>query len=352
MANEKYVAYVGTYTYESSIGIHVYDLDVKTGKMTEKKVVPINNPSDLIISNNGKYLYSIADEGVRSFQILKDGDLKEINGKWTGGMRGCYLDIDDEGRYLFVGSYHDGRISMMKLNPEDGSIVGIADGVFHKAVGRNISDRSSRPHINCVKLTPDQHYVCAVDGGLDNIKIYKIDYENGKLNMIDIVRGDIDTAPRMIRFSKNGKFAYVLNELSNTIDAYKYYEDERGPEFERIQTVVSDLNNDERECTALDIELSADGKYLYASNDDMNSVIIYKIDSKTGMLEMVSLTKIRGEFPKSIAILPDGKHFLCACHDTNEINNFVVDNENKYVLMDSAPINVEMPNCIFIHKLA
>ena len=29
MAQEKYVAYVGTYTHENSIGIHVYDIDMK-----------------------------------------------------------------------------------------------------------------------------------------------------------------------------------------------------------------------------------------------------------------------------------------------------------------------------------
>ena len=30
-------------------------------------------------------------------------------------MRGCYVELDDEDRYLFVGGYHDGRVSMMRL---------------------------------------------------------------------------------------------------------------------------------------------------------------------------------------------------------------------------------------------
>lgn len=72
MAQEKYVAYVGTYTHENSVGIHIYDVDVTKGYMTERKVVPINNPSDLVVSRNRKFLYSIADEGVEAFKILKD----------------------------------------------------------------------------------------------------------------------------------------------------------------------------------------------------------------------------------------------------------------------------------------
>ena len=45
MDEKKYVAYVGTYTHGSSVGIHLFDLDVENGGMTERKVIPINNPS-------------------------------------------------------------------------------------------------------------------------------------------------------------------------------------------------------------------------------------------------------------------------------------------------------------------
>ena len=48
MMEGKYVAYVGTYTHENSVGIHIYDVDELRGTLTERKVVPINNPSDLI----------------------------------------------------------------------------------------------------------------------------------------------------------------------------------------------------------------------------------------------------------------------------------------------------------------
>ena len=76
MKKEKYVAYVGTYTHENSVGIHIYDVDVANGSMKERKVVPINNPSDLVVSKDRKFLYSIADEGVEAFKVLPDGDLE------------------------------------------------------------------------------------------------------------------------------------------------------------------------------------------------------------------------------------------------------------------------------------
>lgn len=102
MSKDKYVAYVGTYTHGSSIGIHVYDLDVENGYMTEREVVPVNNASHVAKSNNGKYLYSIADEGVEVLKIKEDGGLEPINKVGIDGMRGCFLSTDKEGKFLFV----------------------------------------------------------------------------------------------------------------------------------------------------------------------------------------------------------------------------------------------------------
>ena len=45
MSKDRYVAYVGTYTHGTSIGIHLYDVDVEQGLMKERKVVPLNNSS-------------------------------------------------------------------------------------------------------------------------------------------------------------------------------------------------------------------------------------------------------------------------------------------------------------------
>ena len=111
MGQDKYVAYVGTYTHGSSIGIHVYDLDVEEGHMKEREVVPVNNASHITKSNNGKYLYSIADEGVEVLKIDENGDLTPINKVGIDGMRGCFLSTNLEGNRLFVGGYHEDRKS-------------------------------------------------------------------------------------------------------------------------------------------------------------------------------------------------------------------------------------------------
>lgn len=349
MKQEKYVAYVGTYTYKHSVGIHIYDLDVENGTMEERKAIRILNASDLIVSNSGKYLYSITDDGVMSFKILPDGDLEPMNEMWSGGMRGCYLDVDANDRYLFIGGYHDGRVSMLQLNA-DGTIGAIADSIFHKGVGRSAADRSSRPHINCVKVTPDQKYLCAVDGGLDHVKVYEIDYNYHKLKLVDIVRCDLESAPKMIRFSKDGEHAYILNELKNTVDVYKYYVDEkRGPEFERIQTISTEDGKDNSN-SSQNMEFSRDGKYLYCANADSDAVTVFE-RGEDGLLKLICITKISGDFPKALAVFPDGRHFMSLNHESNQISTFRMYHDKGYALMHGKPQKVDSPNCVYIHKL-
>ena len=46
MSEKKYVAYVGSYTHGSSRqGIHVYDVDVENGTLTERSSVEVSNAS-------------------------------------------------------------------------------------------------------------------------------------------------------------------------------------------------------------------------------------------------------------------------------------------------------------------
>ena len=163
--HEKYVAYVGTYTHGTSIGIHVYDINIEEGIMTEREVIPVNNASHMAKSYSGKYLYSIADEGVEVLAIKPDGGLEPINKVGIDGMRGCYLSTDKNGKFLYVGGYHDGKVTVVHTH-RDGRLGSVMDGVFHKGIG-SVAERNFRPHVSCVIPTPDDKYLCAVDNGID-----------------------------------------------------------------------------------------------------------------------------------------------------------------------------------------
>lgn len=350
MVKDKYVAYVGTYTHGSSIGIHLYDLDVEEGTMTERKVIPINNSSHIAKSRNGKYLYSIADEGVAVFSIAPDGDLTFINKVGIKGMRGCHLSTDQEGKYLFVAGYHDGKVTVVEILP-DGSLGSVLDGIFHKGIG-SVAERNFRPHVNCVRPTPDNKYLCAVDNGIDQIKIYRMDEGRKKLELVDILRCKRESGPRLIKFSSNGKFAYVIYELTNVIQVYAYDGSGKNPSFEFVQEITTLADStDSMHDAACGMCLAPDGKYLFCSTAGENTVSMYEIDENTGMLDKKFSLPISGEYPKDLEVFPDGKHLAVVNHESNSITTFAIDYEKNVLVMKGRPMKVETPNVILISKV-
>ena len=150
---KKYVAYVGTYTHGTSKGIQVYDVNLEEGTLTERSEVEVSNASYTAVSKNGKYLYSIEDEGVAVFKRDHNGDLARINSVDIDGMRGCFLATDVDGKYLYVAGYHDGKVTVVHTH-KDGRLGSVMDGVFHTGLG-SVAERNFRPHVNCERPTPD-----------------------------------------------------------------------------------------------------------------------------------------------------------------------------------------------------
>ena len=51
-----------------------------------------------------------------------------------------------------------------------------------------MAERNFRPHVSCVRPTPDNKYLCAVDNGIDQMKIYRVNARTNRLELVDILR--------------------------------------------------------------------------------------------------------------------------------------------------------------------
>lgn len=264
-------------------------------------------------------------------------------------MRGCYLDTDKKDRFLFVGGYHDGKVTVMRLN-EDGTIGSILDGIFHKGLG-SVAERNFRPHISCATLTPDEKYLCVVDSGVDHVNIYGLNHKTGKLDLEDILRCEVEAAPRHMVFSGDGKYAYLICERKNYVNVYKYDGNEKSPQFEKIQTINTVEEEYAAGSAAAAMKFNPTGEYLMCSNAGDDSVCAFKVDKETGLLERTFVLPVSGEYPKDIDMFPDNKHLFSLNHESNTITFFSVDYERQIMVMNGKSIPIETPNCVVIKEL-
>lgn len=348
---KKYMAYVSTYTHNNDKdGIKIFDVDMENGRLSLRGQVSITNSSYITMSHNKKFLYAITDFGVESYRILKDGGLEHINSAGINGMRGCYLSTGYEDRHLFCAGYHDGKITVLRISPDTGEIGAITDEVYHKGFG-SVAERGFRPHISCVKMTTDNKYLCAADSGIDYVNIYRLDHVNGTLKQADIIRCDIESAPRHLKFSVDGRFMYVIGEMKNRIYVYEYKDVNDQPFFEHVQTIPSTDNYNVKGVAAITLNVSHDGKYITASNAGENSASVFKIDPDTGMLTMLFCLPTSGEYPKDATLFPDSRHLVSLNHESDTITLFRVDYENKCIVMNGRELKLEKGNHILFYEL-
>lgn len=350
MKKKKYVAYITSYTMKDIHGIKIYDVDMENGRLQEKGEVEITNSSYATISHSGKYLYSITDFGVEAFKIDSEGFLTLINKASINGMRGCYLSTDYEDKFLFCAGYHDGKITVMRLNEETGAVGEITDEVFHKGLG-SVAERSFRPHISCVKMSRDNKYLCTADLGIDYINVYRLDHERGTLKAVDILRCEVGSAPRHIKFSDTGEFMYVVCEMKNSVEVYSYKEENGLPFFNLIQSVPTSEKTEEQGSAASALTISEDWKYVVASNAGENSVSMYEADQQTGLLNRLFCLPISGDYPKDAALFPDNRHMICLNHESDTMTFFNVDTKKKLLVMNGKEMEIKKPNCIIFHAL-
>ena len=347
---EKYVAYVGTYTHESSKGIYLFDMGVEKGRITKRNEYELDNPSYIAVSHNHKYLYAICDQGVASYAIKENGELEQLNVASINGMRGCHISITKDDTFLVVSGYHDGKITVLALK-KDGRVGDITDEVFHKGLG-SIAERNFRPHISWSVFTPDEDLLCVCDPGIDQIKLYEFNHRTGKIKLYDIIRSQLESAPRQMIFSEDGKFAYVLCELKNYINVYSYDKTAETGRFEMIQNIFTVRKGHKSNSSAASLIFANSGNNLICSNAGDNTVTIYTVDKSTGLLSTISSLPISGDYPKYIAMFPDNKHLLSMNNEGNSITDFTINFEKGLIVMNGPEIKLSKPNNMVVLKVS
>lgn len=324
-----HIAFVGTYTRAKAQGIYAYLFDAASGAMTSLGLVAESpNPSFLALHPNGEYLYAV-NEGdpesptngsVSAFSVNKEtGQLTLLNKVDSRGEAPCHLVVDETGKFLFVANYTAGSVGSWRIEA-DGSIGEMASLIQHE--GSSVHERQTAPHAHETVISQDNARLFVPDLGMDKVMIYQINAETGELTANNPPSASLTpgTGPRHMEFHPDGNHAYVLGEINSTITTFDF--DPATAAFTSKQIVSTLPEGFTGNSTTAEIEVSADGKFVYGSNRGDDSIAVFSVDPEAKTLTPVETVPIQGQTPRNFVIDPSGAYVFSANQNTDNIVQF------------------------------
>jgi len=349
-AAQAWHVYFGT-EGSSARGIHRSSFDAASGRLAAPELAAeIGAPGFLALHPAGRILYAVADfpggPGAAGFGIGAGGALTPINVAPSGVGGAAHIAVHPSGRFLLTAQYGHGSVALFPLDA-DGRL-GAAHVVRHEGGTRVVAKRQDAPHPHWCGFSPDGRFALVPDLGLDGIVIYRVDERVPVIERHGFAASVAGGGPRHMRFSPDGRFIHLLNELALSVTSFAWdAESGTARQLATVPTLSAEEKAGESFLSAAEIVVHPNGRFVYASNRGHDSVSVFSADPATAALKVVQVQPVRGAFPRNIALSPDGGWLLAAGAHSNTVSVHRVDPATgKLVYQTRGVVNVPAPICI------
>lgn len=230
------------------------------------------------------------------YDLNQDGSLALI-GTTPLAFSAAYLTADRMGDCLVAASYPDSCVAIIRLANVDRPVV--------SCVRHDIA----RAH--CVAVAPRNDTVYVTELGRDRVLGFGYDAATGMLSSQPITFAQLraGSGARHIALDAAATRLYCLNETDATIDVLRLQE--RGRQMHHLQTVaLPGIDTRVHNQRAADVHLSPDGRHLYASERDRNTIVTFTVASD-GRLEPSNVVGTETG-PRAFKIDPSGRYMIVA----------------------------------------
>ena len=355
MASAKqYLAFVGTYTGEKSKGIYAYRLDTTSGIIEELGLAAeTSNPTFLALHPKGPYLYAaneIAEfKGTKSGAITAyridpaNGHLTALGSASTVGSGPCHVNVDATGRQVAYANYGSGSVGSLPLG-NDGNVG--PSGTFFQHTGSSVNlQRQKEPHGHSMNFSPDGRYAFACDLGTDEIRAYHFNPATGLTAAPDLLTKAVSGGgPRHLTFGPDGHFAYVNNEMLNSVTAFAY--DVTAGRLKPLQTLSTLPAGFSGNSSTAEVRTSPNGLWLFVSNRGHDSLARFRITPGQGTLTAAGHVPTGGKVPRNFCPTPDGQFLWAANQETDNIVVFRMNQDSGELVRTGQELKVGMPVCV------
>ena len=330
-ASGRLVAYASGY----GPSIDLFSVDPASAGLTRTASFPAfgSAPSFLAVSAGGTNLYALDESApgrVGAYAIdPQSGALTFLDFVSSGGNGPAHLSIDRSGHYVFVANYGDGSVAVL---PVDAAQAG--------RLGAPTQTLSAGAQAHMILADPSNRYVFVPCKGADYIAQYLFDASTGKLtpNAMAHVATAKGAGPRHLAFHPSGRFAYLINELDNTLTAYAF--DRGAGTLAAIDTQSTLPSGYTGKDTAAEVWVHPSGQWVFGSNRGDDSIALFAVDAATGKLTPKGHTKTGGEKPRAFALDASGALLYVANQGSSNVVPFRFDVSRGALVAAAAPVAV------------
>ena len=352
--------WLGTSASRLSKGIYHCRLDSERGRLSESKLVAeISGPGFLALHPRHDVLYAVgalADEpSVVAYKIASDASgasLSLMNSQPIGDGGAAHLAVDATGSMLITAQYGAGSVAVFPLR-DDGSLGARSQLLEHEGAARVHPTRQEAPHAHWAGFSPDNRFAFVPDLGLDQVVIYRVDADAGRLTPHG--HGDVPpgAGPRHMKFHPGGKWIYVLNELDLSVTVFDY-DAQAGTMTPKqtIRTVSRRGVAKEQFATSAEIRIHPTGKFVYASNRGHDTITAFSVAPDSGELTVVEREHVRGATPRNFALDPSARWLLAGGQDSHTLASFAVNQETGELVYNRSVIHTPSPICVLFDDRA
>lgn len=281
--------FVGSYGSEIDRGVYVFQLDEDNGEILKKKFYKTTGgPS--FLAREDRWVYTCyknntgraTDGGIWQYAAMdvQFGLTARIS-KDGKSFEHCYPSKEHNAVYAV--DYYNGEVAVIPFNNLH-KVVSVVQIIKHTGSGPD-QRRQMEAHPTFVCLSFDNEKIIVCDLGTDEIVFYNV-IEKGRLERNDELSFSVKAGngPKKLLYSKDGQFAYLLNELANTIEVYK-----NDHNYMTLIQTVDTFPKEEfgKTSYAGDMTMMEDAPFLFASNRGHDSVGVFEINEETGLLTYI-----------------------------------------------------------------
>ncbi len=345
-------------------GIYRASWNATTGEMGPTELAAANERPVYFARHPKKPVLYVTDElatgdgKVSSFRIEgKTGTLEPMGQVSSKGNGPCYVSVDEAGRSAYVANYGGGSAAAFSVKADGGlsEATAVFDCKDNEACGVTgpRADRQDAAHLHCAVVSPDNRYILVCNLSEDAIEIIPIfPAETGSEALGTPVRVQTraGSGPRHVAFHANGRWVYCIHELDCTVDVFEW---EKGKLTALGGSTVSTLGSEDARpgSTACEVLVSKDGKFVYANTRGENSLAVYRVNGKTGLLTEQQRVQTGGTVTRLIAFDPSRRWLLCMNQGSDSVTVFAHDPKTGK-LGDGTPkakpktFKAESPMCV------